>query len=79
MKVRPINFEDLKAALRQVKASVSSQVHHFYVCVSPVAYPEPDRIRMFLDPDPYVFGSGSVPRTNGSGSGSGAFYHSYQK
>jgi hypothetical protein len=27
MKVRPINFEDLKAALRQVKASVSSQVH----------------------------------------------------
>jgi hypothetical protein len=26
MKVRPINFEDLKAALRQVKASVSSQV-----------------------------------------------------
>jgi hypothetical protein len=30
MKVRPINFEDLKAALRQVKASVSSQVHKIF-------------------------------------------------
>jgi hypothetical protein len=40
MKVRPINFEDLKAALRQVKASVSSQVPYiiFFMYQGTVAF-----------------------------------------
>jgi hypothetical protein len=64
MKVRPINFEDLKAALRQVKASVSSQVHHFYVCVS-VLRIRIRRIRMYR----------IWIRIRINGSGSGFFYH----